>query len=426
MSNQRVLVFAYYFPPMGLSGVQRVSKFMKYLPDVGWQPHVITTGPTAYYAHDESLLTDLEDRDIVIYRTEGKDPNSLLKDQGTIKMPREFVRKILRRLSDTFFIPDNKKAWAQQALAVARDLVQQHEYEAIFVSGPPFSSMMAAATLSKETGIPLIVDYRDLWVGNQFHFYPTLWHSNKHQQLEREVLSVASRVTVTNRRIKEHLIARYNFLCSDEVAIIPHGYDPADFVQVSPFPREDSAFRLTYAGIFYDVVSPIPFFKAVKKVITENPTFKLDLQFVGLLRDEYKKAAKKYRIDGLITDHGYCEHGDSVRHLLSSDALWMMVGNTRNADTISSAKLYEYMASRKPLLVSVPDGILRKDAQRYGAAWITEPDDVDAIATSIVEMYTAWKQGRMPKPNEDVIASHNRAHLTELLAKQFGMSARVI
>jgi hypothetical protein len=84
------------------------------------------------------------------------------------------------------------------------------------------------------------------------------------------------------------------------------------------------------------------------------------------------------------------------------------------------------MASRKPLLVSVPDGILRKDAQRYGAAWITEPDDVDAIATSIVEMYTAWKQGRMPKPNEDVIASHNRAHLTELLAKQFGMSARVI
>lgn len=426
MSKQRVLVFAYYFPPMGLSGVQRVSKFMKYLPDVGWQPHVITTGPTAYYAHDESLLADLEGRDIEIYRTEGKDPNSLLKDKGTVKMPREFFRKILRRLSDTFFIPDNKKGWARQALALGRELVQQYEFEAIFVSGPPFSSMMAAATLSKETGIPLIVDYRDLWVGNQFHFYPTLWHSSKHQQLERDVLSVASRVTVTNRRIKEHLIARYNFLRSDEVAIIPHGFDPADFSGVSPLTRDDKSFRLTYAGIFYDVVTPIPFFKAVRKVLAENASISLDLHFVGLLRDEYKKAAKKYGLDGIITDHGYCDHNESVRHLLASDALWMMVGKTRNADTISSAKLYEYMASRKPLLVSVPDGTLRKDAQRYGAAWITDPDDVDAIAASIVEMYTAWNQGRMPKPHEDVIASHDRAQLTELLAKQFGMSARVI
>lgn len=426
MSKQRVLVFAYYYPPMGLSGVQRVSKFTKYLPDMGWQPHVITTGPTAYYAHDETLLADLDSRDIVIYRTEGKDPNSLLKEQGTVKMPREFVRKFLRRISDTFFVPDNKKAWARQALALGRELVQQYEFEAIFVSGPPFSAMTAAAQLSNETGIPLVVDYRDLWVGNQFHFYPTLWHSNKHQQLERDVLTLASRVTVTNRRIKEHLIARYNFLRSDEVAIIPHGYDPADFDTASPFHREDSAFRLTYAGIFYDVVTPVPFFKAVRKVLQENPSVQLDLHFVGLLRDEYKKTARKLGLEALITDHGYCTHDDAVRHLLSSDALWMMVGNTRNADTISSAKLYEYMASRKPMLVSVPEGTLRKDAQRYGAAWITNPDDIDAIATSIIEMYTAWKQGRLPKANEDVVASHNRAALAETLAKQFGMSARVI
>lgn len=426
MSTQSVLVFAYYFPPMGLSGVQRVSKFMKYLPEMGWQPHVITAGPTAYYAHDESLLIDLEGRDIIIHRTEGKDPNSLLKGQGTVKMPREFVRKFLRKMSDTFFIPDNKKAWARQALSLARELVQQHQFDAIFVSGPPFSAMMAAATLSRETGIPLVVDYRDLWVGNQFHFYPTLWHSSKHQQFERDVLAVSSRITVTNRRIKEHLIARYNFLRSDEVAIIPHGYDPADFAGVSPFPRSGAAFRLTYAGIFYDVVTPIPFFKAVKKVRAEHPSIQLDLQFVGLLRDEYRKAARRLGLEDIITDHGYCEHHDSVRHLLSSDALWMMVGNTRNADTISSAKLYEYMATRKPLLVSVPDGTLRKDAQRYGAAWITNPDDVDAIATSIVEMYNAWKQGRQPIPSEDVIRSHDRRQLTETLAKQLGMSVTVI
>ena len=42
----KVLVVAYYFPPMGLSGVQRTAKFVKYLPKYGWKPTVLTVGKT--------------------------------------------------------------------------------------------------------------------------------------------------------------------------------------------------------------------------------------------------------------------------------------------------------------------------------------------------------------------------------------------
>lgn len=426
MRQLSALVFAYYFPPMGLSGVQRVTKFMKYLPDFGWQPHVITTGPVAYYAHDPSLLEELDGRDVVIHRTQGADINAKLKDKGTVAMPREFFRKILRKASDTFYVPDNKKAWSKQALALGRELVQQHEFDVIFVSGPPFSTMTAAATLSNETGIPLVVDYRDLWFGNQFHFYPTFWHTHKHQQLERDVLRVASRITVTNRRIKEHLIRRHDFLTSEEVVIIPHGYDPADLVGHERQRRNDGKFRLTYSGIFYDIVTPIPFFKAVKRVRSQRPDIPLDLHFVGLLRDEYRKAAQRMGIADIITDHGYCPHRDAVSMLLESDALWMMVGKTRNADTISSAKLYEYFGTRKPLLVSVPDGALRKDAERYGASWITDPKDVEAISTGIIEMYEHFKRGSLPAANTSVVDGFNRITLTEQLAKQFAMSTRVV
>lgn len=426
MHKLSVLAFAYYFPPMGLSGVQRVTKFMKYLPDFGWHPHVITTGPVAYYAHDPSLLDELEGRDIVIHRTEGADINAKLKDKGTVRMPREFFRKFLRKASDTFYVPDNKKAWSKQALEMGRQLVNEHNFDVIFVSGPPFSTMSAAARLSVETGIPLVVDYRDLWFGNQFHFYPTYWHSHKHQQLEREVLLVASRITVTNRRIKEHLIRRHDFLSSEEVVIIPHGYDPADLAGHTRQRNSDGKFRLTYSGIFYDIVTPMPFFKAVKRVRTERPDIPLDLHFVGLLREEYRKAAQRMGLADIITDHGYCAHRDAVSMLLESDALWMMVGNTRNADTISSAKLYEYFGTRKPLLVSVPDGSLRKDAERYGASWITDPKDVPAIAASIIEMYDHFKRGTLPTPNQPVVDGFNRIGLTEQLAKQFAMSTRVV
>ncbi|MBK6292143.1 MAG: glycosyltransferase [Ignavibacteria bacterium] len=426
MAQHSVLVFAYYFPPMGLSGVQRVSKFVKYLPDNGWQPHVITTGPTAYYAHDPSLLEELEGRDIVIHRTSGADPNSLLKGKGTVKMPREWMRKIMRKASDTIFIPDNKRSWAKQALALARELVKEHTFDAIFVSGPPFSAMMAAAELSEETGIPLVVDYRDLWYGNQFHFYPTPWHAHRHQALEHDVLTHASRVTVTNRRLKERLIATYNHLNFEDVVILPHGFDPEDIPAPPPTKRNDGVFRLTYAGIFYDVVTPIPFFKAVKKVMSERKDVPIELHFAGLLREEYSKAAKKLGLSDVIHDHGYCAHEESVKLLMESDVLWMMVGNTRNADTISSAKLYEYFGTRKPLLVSVPNGALRKDAERYGASWITDPDDVEAIALCINEMIDAWKKGALPRPDESVVEQFNRTTLTSQLARQLALSTRVM
>ena len=64
----KVLFIAYYFPPLGMGGVQRSLKFAKYLPDFGWQPVVFTTGEMAYYAHDEKLLNEIP-QCTLIYRS---------------------------------------------------------------------------------------------------------------------------------------------------------------------------------------------------------------------------------------------------------------------------------------------------------------------------------------------------------------------
>ena len=52
----KVLVIAYYYPPLGLSGVHRTLKFVKYMKNYNWEPVVLTTGNIAYFAHDYSLL----------------------------------------------------------------------------------------------------------------------------------------------------------------------------------------------------------------------------------------------------------------------------------------------------------------------------------------------------------------------------------
>jgi glycosyltransferase involved in cell wall biosynthesis len=428
MNIHNVLVFAYYFPPMGLSGVQRVAKFMKYLPDYGWRPHVIATGPTAYYAHDESMLDELLTRDIVIHRTSGTDPNSRLASRGTVRMPHEIIRKTLNRISSALFVPDNKRGWASHALRTARELVKETEFQCIWVSGPPFSAMMAAAKLSVETGIPLVVDYRDLWYGNQFTSYPTPLHAHLNKKYEYDVLTNASKVVVTNRRMKERILATYPQLDVHDVVIISHGFDPDDHVAARARPAmitDTSSMSLTYAGIFYEMITPRFFLEAVKKFLQQRPDARLQLHFAGLLREQHKRRIKRLGLQHITTDHGYLSHADTVRLLLDSDVLWMMVGAGKNIDTHSAGKLYEYFGTRKPLLVSVPEGALRRDAERYGASTITEPDDVDAIVAAIGSMYDRWSAGRLPSGDTEVVAQYDRRYLTGELARVLATSMRI-
>ncbi|MEW6061984.1 MAG: glycosyl transferase family 1, partial [Bacteroidota bacterium] len=135
---RNVLVIAYYFPPLGGSGVQRVLKFVKYLPQFGWQPTVLTIGPTAYYAKDESLLKEIESLNIRIIRTSSIDPNTVVhKKHDVVRMPKEGTRKLLSFISDTFFIPDNKIGWKRKAIKAASEVLKNEKFDVIFATSPP-------------------------------------------------------------------------------------------------------------------------------------------------------------------------------------------------------------------------------------------------------------------------------------------------
>ena len=71
--NKSVLIIAYYFPPLGLGGVQRMSKLAKYLPQFGYNVRVLTVKPICYPAYDQTLLEELPSS-VEIYRSGSRDP----------------------------------------------------------------------------------------------------------------------------------------------------------------------------------------------------------------------------------------------------------------------------------------------------------------------------------------------------------------
>lgn len=418
--NHKVLVIAYYFPPMGLSGVQRTLKFVKYMQQYGWDATVLTAGAVGYYAFDQSLLEEAEKLPIHIERTSGFDVNSLLARKGQIRMPAEWLRKLFSRISNTIFVPDNKRGWAKQALKRACELHEREHFDVVYISAPPFSATRVGIELKRRFGLPFVVDYRDLWYGNQFAFYPTPLHRLLHQKQEYTMVSAADTIIVTNRQMKQTILSYYPFLTHDDISIIPHGFDPEDFINLSPEPRNTNKFTLGYAGIFYDFVTPKYFLQAFAQIVQDQPALAhdMELHFFGLLRKENQRRIKQLGLEQFVVDHGYQNHLECVQGITTCDVLWMMVGKARNADTISSGKLYEYFGAGKPIIACVPDGALAQSAQKYGAALITEPDNVYQIKLAILKLYKAWKEGQMPAADKDFIEQHRRDHLTEQLCKE--------
>ncbi len=418
----KVLVLAYYYPPLGLSGVQRTLKFTKYMKNFNWEPTVITTGDVAYFAHDFSLLKEAEEAGVRIIRTEAFDVNAIIgKQYKTVNIPKEYIRKILSGISKAVFIPDNKKSWAKKAYKTAKILLEKEKFDIIFVTIPPYSSFVYAAKLKKEFGIPLFVDYRDLWLGNHFAFYPTPYHKYRHKKLEYRSLRSTEKVIVINRRIKEKLLLTYPFLSFKDVIIIPHGFDPADFEVAEEKFESSGKMKLTYAGMFYENITPEFFLRAFKQLSIERPDIAahIELEFIGHLRRENKKLIQELGISEFVRDHGYLDHRETVKRMKRSDILWMMIGKAKNANTISTSKLYDYIGTRKPILGCVVEGAAYSDLNEYGAAFITTPDNVQEIKNTIIKIHNLYQQNNLPIPDDNFVLKHDRVKLTEELTKAF-------
>jgi glycosyltransferase involved in cell wall biosynthesis len=244
---------------------------------------------------------------------------------------------------------------------------------------------------------------------------------------EHRALKAAHKIIVTNRRIKEKLIKEYKFLSFNDIFIIPQGYDQEDFKKIIPEKKPNDKLIITYAGTFQEKITPKYFLQAFKKLLVEYPSIgeNIRLSFIGILRNENKRIIKKLRLESYIIDYGYLDHNETIQKLLMSDVLWIMVGNSKSADTISSGKLYEYFGTKKPIIACLPEGALNAAAKEYSASFITKPDDVDKIKETLLHVYKLFKEGNLPKPDDAYVESFRRDILTEQLAKQLNNILKV-
>jgi glycosyltransferase involved in cell wall biosynthesis len=437
-----VLLVAFHFPPSGAIGGQRMRRMYELLPQFGVRPYVLTIGERAGESFDasapERYLTPSEDivrvemtlslreryRSLkrLMERARGRAPAgaaSGLAAVGAVPPSEEgSVRRFARAMLK---MPDeNLSAWYLPAVRAGFGLMRRHRIRWIIASSPPPSALLVASTLRALTGARLIADFRDPWAAMQGVWgRPGVVATDAiHAALERSVVRAAERVVTVTDRMTAQFRRRYPELDPDRFITIPNAVDPSSLAPtVDPVPAD--RFELLHAGSLYGRRDPTPLFQALPLAVARGvPRGELRLRLVG---DQWtgvealNALADRLFVRDLVAVEGLLPRAEVLA--LSRRAALVVILAQDQPDQVPG-KVYEAVASMRPILALTGDGATADVLAQVGGAHVVEPGRPDAIADAI------WAVYRQRVLNEAEAARRRRfieamdpVVLTERLAK---------
>jgi glycosyltransferase involved in cell wall biosynthesis len=352
-------LITYYWPPSGGSSVQRWLKMLKYFPSMGIDTFVLTVDPglASYPLKDESLAKDINPK-IRIFKTTTKEfYNAYKKLTGRKEIPyggfvneqKADLKQIISRIIRShLFIPDPRRGWNRYAYKKALELIGNYGIETIITATPPHSSQLIGLKLKRKFKLNWIADLQDPWT--DIYYYNQLYHSRISAAIdaryERVVLEHADIVITVSEAIRDIFINKSPKINPEKILVIPNGYDADDFADKQETGKEP--FVISYTGTINDDYYPMDLFlKVVEKIAADGK--RILLRFIGkvapLTLDKIKNAKG---IDVEFVD--YVPHDESVRYLLKSNALLLIIPDMVQNEGILTGKLFEYLGSGKPII----------------------------------------------------------------------------
>ena len=437
--KKKILIISYYFPPLGMGGVQRVSKFVKYLPSFNWEPVVLTVKDIEYFSQDSSLLDELP-AGVKVYRAGSFDPLRLIfvlkrifrrkkgdPDPAYCGTSRVVLRvqknkkgkwlsSSLLKFINFFSFPDNKIGWFPFALIKGLRLCKKVKIDLLFSTSPPLTCHLTGLFLKKITGIKWVADYRDPYLTNEDvkNYSPLKKFFIK--GLQKQFLKKADGVIAVNQTIASGL----KEISSDikNIQVITNGYDQADF----DFKVEKSKdiFQIIYFGTFSPDCPAEPFLKALHNLLQQQKIHKEKIKFthIGLsIGIDLERSVEEYELKEIAELKGYLPHKEGVRELLKANLTLLSVAEP--APVITTGKIFEYLGAKIPILAIVPpEGEAGRLIQSLGVGKVISPGNISEIEDALLTFYREFESGKpYLKTYPEQAKRYEKKYLTAKLAR---------
>jgi len=370
-----ILIIAYYYPPVNSGGTMRPVQMGKHLPLLG---------------HNISILTHSYKKDSV----EPGNPQILRfrdisynRDRVGIckKMQWALLRGFTEILNKCGKYHSIYSWWKNRVIRNCEKIIEHTKPDAILATYPPVETLEIGVYLSKKYNIPLISDFRD---GLIFEPIETKRMSQykcireKYLQIEKEAISSSSAVTSIASPITGYYKETYRVPFAE---VISNAFDPNDLKDLPGDVAFDSShFNIVFTGRFSlseesNIVDY--FFHALRSILeTKDPTqaFNIRVHLVGEYRaDELAKLSDLIE-KNIVVLHGFVERKRALAFQKAADLLLIITLPDRSSST--SAKLFEYLFTGKPILSLTHKTVLEDIINETHTGWNVHPHQTEAIA----------------------------------------------
>ena len=399
---------------MGGAGVQRTTKFVKYLRDFDIEPVVLTKDHPGGLT-DDTLLSDIPSG-VSIHRLKAYDT---VNRKGVLRIPMKFIgTRILSPDSEYFWYKFNRKR--------AEKIVREEQIDCIYTTSFPYSSHLLGLHLKRMfPEIPWICDFRDEWTNNPYHL-DSIYKKIKLKMEKRKEFEVTSNCDffITNTPLMLKGFASDDPSLEGRSVFIPNGYDEDDFWDSEDRRDGGERFVITYTGSLYGRRNLDEFMEGLKAAIDKGHIRidKLEIRIVGNIYEKVVNSyAEKYGLKDSIRSYGYLPHKHSIQMLFNSDVILLVIGKGKGSRNFYTGKIFEYIRANRPILAIVPkDGVAADVIYETNTGKVVDPEDIEGVTAALSELYREWAEGRTNHdPNWSEIEKYSRKKQTEALSDIF-------
>jgi hypothetical protein len=346
--GRRILIVAGYLPPFAPHGTIRIPALARYWLNRGADVRII--------ASKTDLFPTLEQLPIASERIAYVDfggatvppplngPQSPVKAWLSSHMPKlmAYLRFWSGQWQDFSVVPDPYLPWVDNAVSYGLRWCQNWKPDLIYSSGPPHSSHLVAKALKRSLGSLWIGELRDPWSSNPYTYHTAVvrW---RNRRLEQATLQAANAIVTLTRSEQQHFQNKYD----KPVIFIRNGFTQQTDIPIKKNVSEGIV--ITYAGSLYEGRrDPRPLFEAMRLLGVDKRLVRLKI--IGDVQTSEKIAADFPDLAGQVEIIPQISHAAVLEIYQSSDILLLLRWNDPREERFVAGKLFEYIASRRPIL----------------------------------------------------------------------------
>lgn len=353
---KKVLFITYYWPPSGKASIHWPLKIIKYLPEFGCIPSVLTVEEDTFSQKDFSLLNQL-DKNLEVIKTKSFEPFDLYKKFTGKGKDEQLVasetisltnKSLSHRLSIwirmNLFIPDARIGWYPYAVKEGKKFLKKNKFDAIVTIGPPHSTQLIGMKLSKLFSIPHIPVFIDPWVDIVYYknFKRNTLTLAIDNYLERSVIKNADRVIFVTETMKHDFEEKYPLL-KRKANVLFWGFDEDEFTNFKSLSTEDEIVIL-HSGNIFDFQNPVNFWGTLKELINRGQ--KIRLKFTGTVSPGIINSIEENGLTGYTDYLGFLPYNKLLE--VMEQATYLMVCPTEPRHL--PGKLFEYLRTGKAII----------------------------------------------------------------------------